>query len=84
VFGHVWLRPGLTRRERRLVTIACVGTSDAAGAIWAHVTSALGSGDVSYDEMQEVIAQFEAYAGSEPAEALQEVASQWRASQQEP
>ncbi|MBV8431472.1 MAG: carboxymuconolactone decarboxylase family protein, partial [Solirubrobacterales bacterium] len=78
VFGHLWLRPGLTRRERRLITIPCVGVSDAAGPIWSHVTSALGSGDISFDEMVEVILHFRAYAGTPRAEALQGVADQWR------
>lgn len=79
VFGHLWLRPGLTRRERRLITIPCVGVSDAIGPIWSHVTSALGSGDVSYEEMQEIILQFSAYAGNVRAQVLQDVASQWQA-----
>src|SRR5437763_1694519 len=47
VFGHLWLRPGLTRRERRLVTVPCVGVSDAMNPIWSHVTSALASGDLA-------------------------------------
>ena len=63
VFGHLWQRPGLTRRERRLITIPCAGVSDAIGPIQSHVTSALGSSDVSYDEMQELIVHFSAYAG---------------------
>ena len=79
VFGHVWQRPGLTRRERRLVTIPCVGVSDAIGPIWSHVTSALGSGDVSYEEMGEIIAQFRAYAGEPRAQLLEDVATQWQA-----
>ncbi len=33
VFGHLWLRPGLTRRQRRLITIPCVGVSDAMNPI---------------------------------------------------
>lgn len=77
VFGHLWQRPGLTRRERRLVTIACVGVSDAMGPIWSHVTSALGSGDVAYDEMQELILHFAAYSGVAKAQVLQDVAQQW-------
>jgi len=81
VFGHLWLRPGLTRRERRLITVACVGMCDAAIPIWSHVTSALASGDLAYDEMQEVILQFNAYAGATRARALQDVAAQWKASQ---
>jgi 4-carboxymuconolactone decarboxylase len=80
VFGHVWLRPGLTRRERRLITVASVGMADAAIPIWSHVTSALASGDISDDEMQEVILQFSAYASKPRAKALQDVAEQWKAS----
>ena len=81
VFGHLWLRPGLTRRERRLITIPCVGVSDAIGPIWSHVTSALGSGDISYEEMEEIIVQFRAYAGDARADVLAGVATQWRAQQ---
>ena len=80
VFGHVWLRPGLTVRERRLVTIPCVGVSDAANPIWSHVTSALGSGDVSYEEMLELILHVSAYAGAPRAQRLQDVAVGWQAS----
>lgn len=78
VFGHLWLRPGLTRRERRLITIPCVGVGDAIGPIWSHVTSALGSGDVTYDEMQEIILHFSAYAGMPRASVLRDVALQWQ------
>jgi 4-carboxymuconolactone decarboxylase len=81
VFGHLWQRPGLTRRERRLITIPCVGVSDAFGPIWSHVTSALGSGDVAYDEMEELIDHFESLAGTPRAQALRDVAAQWKADQ---
>jgi 4-carboxymuconolactone decarboxylase len=79
VFGHVWTRPGLTRRDRRLVTIPCVGLSDAATPISSHVGSALGSGDVTWDEMQELILQFSAYSGFAKGEALHDAAQRWRA-----
>ena len=82
VFGHLWIRPGLTRRERRLITIPCVGVSDAVNPIWSHVTSALGSGDISYVEMQELILHFSVYSTMERAEMLQDVATQWKASNQ--
>jgi 4-carboxymuconolactone decarboxylase len=81
VFGHLWQRPGLTRRERRLVTVACVGVSDAVGPIYSHVTSALGSGDITYDEMQELILQFGAYSGIAKAQVLQDTATQWHDAQ---
>ena len=79
VFGHLWMRPGLTRRERRLITIPCVGVSEALGPIWSHVTSALGSGDVSYAEMEALIAHFGTYAGEIRARSLFDVARQWQA-----
>ena len=46
VFGHVWQRPGLNRRDRRFVTVACVGVCEAPIPISAHVGSALKSGDI--------------------------------------
>jgi 4-carboxymuconolactone decarboxylase len=79
VFGHVWKRPGLSRRDRRLVTIACVGLSDARTPIDSHVGSALGSGDITWDEMQEIILHFSAYYGVPKGEALHDAARRWRA-----
>jgi len=78
VFGHLWLRPGLSRRDRRLITIPSVGVGDAFGPIWSHVTSALGSGDVSPSEMEELIVHFSVYAGTARAKPLHDVASQWQ------
>lgn len=51
VFGEMWLRPGLGMRERRLITLACVGFQDAEYPIMSHVYAALKSGDVSFAEM---------------------------------
>ena len=79
VFGHMWRRPGLSRRDRRLVTLPCVGLSDAIGPIHSHVNSALSSGDVTYDEMQEICLQFSAYYGFAKGEVLQDAAERWRA-----
>jgi 4-carboxymuconolactone decarboxylase len=71
VFGHVWLRPGLTRRERRIITIACVGIDDSPAPLNSHIGSALESGDISVTEMDEIILQFSAYYGFAKAEAMQ-------------
>jgi 4-carboxymuconolactone decarboxylase len=77
VFGHVWERPGLTRRERRLITVACVGASEALTPIMTHVTTALASGDIPYDTMQEVILQFAIECGFARAQVLADVAADW-------
>lgn len=74
VFGHLWQRPALGRRERRLITVACVGVSDALGPIYSHVGSALESGDITTDEMNEVILQFSAYSGFPKGRVLQQAA----------
>lgn len=79
VFGHLWQRPGLCRRERRLITVAAVGVSGALGPIYSHVNSALESGDVSRSEMNEVILQFSAYSGFPKGRVLQQAADEsWR------
>jgi 4-carboxymuconolactone decarboxylase len=80
VFGHVWQRPGLGRRDRRFLTVACVGVDEAPMPISSHVGSALTSGDISKTEMEELILQFRAYDTDRRADALQAAAeSTWTA-----
>ncbi len=76
VFGHMWQRPKLGRVERRLATIPCVGISRAVMPMHSHVGSALGSGDLSKDQMDEVILQYAAYEGAERGEQLQAIAEE--------
>ncbi|KWX19993.1 carboxymuconolactone decarboxylase [Mycolicibacterium wolinskyi] len=63
VFGEMWQRPGLGMKERRLITVACVAFQDAEIPILSHVYAALKSGDVSFDEMDELALHFAAYYG---------------------
>ena len=70
VFGHVWQRPGLSRRDRRLITLPCAAISDAPIPIQAHVTSALHSGDITKQEMDEIALHFSIYYGFAKGEAL--------------
>ena len=53
VFGEMWPRPGLTRKERRWVTLACVATTGVAIPVQTHVYAALASGDCTLEEMDE-------------------------------
>jgi 4-carboxymuconolactone decarboxylase len=76
VFGHVWQRPGLSRRDRRLITLACVGLDDSVMPIRSHVGAALQSTDISLDEMREVALQFSAYYGFAKGEFLSQVAEE--------
>lgn len=70
VFGEMWLRPGLGRKERRLITVACVAFQDAELPIQSHVYAALKSGDVSSTEMDELALHFAAYYGWPKASRL--------------
>jgi 4-carboxymuconolactone decarboxylase len=74
VFGHVWQRPRLGRRDRRVVTVACVGLCEAPIPISSHVGSALNTGDISKAEMDELILQFRAYDGDRRADTLRDAA----------
>jgi 4-carboxymuconolactone decarboxylase len=72
VFGDLWKRSGLSRRDRRWVTIPCVGLDDAEGPIQSHVYSALRSGDIAFDEMRELVLHFAVYSGWPKASFLQQ------------
>jgi len=71
VFGELWDRPGLSRKERRLVTLACVAAAAVEEPINQHVYAALASGDISREEFQEVVLHFAYYAGWPRASAFE-------------
>src|SRR4051794_24739609 len=71
VFGELWDRPGLSRRDRRWVTLACVAAAAVPEPIRQHVHAALASGDISREEFQEFVLHFAYYAGWPRASALE-------------
>jgi 4-carboxymuconolactone decarboxylase len=78
VFGHVWKRPNLSRRERRIITVACVAIDDSPLPLLSHVGAALRSRDISVDEMNELALQFSAYYGFAKGQQLDHTAkAQW-------
>ena len=72
VFGEMWRRPGLNRRDRRWITLACVGLDDTIIPIQSHVYSAMKSDDITYDEMRELVLQFAAHSGWPKAQFIQQ------------
>lgn len=78
VFAEVWQRPGLTRRERRFITLPCAAAADAERPLRDHVYAALNSGDVSIVEMQETVLHFAVYGGWPKASRFNQVVDeQW-------
>ena len=62
VFGEIWPRPGLTTRDRRMVSLTC--TAMAPGpALATHVEAALKSGDLDIEAIEEWIIHLAHYAG---------------------
>lgn len=77
VFGSVWTRPGLDRKERRWITLATVAMTGSPVAIEHHVSSALASGDISRDEFNEFVLHFAHYAGWPLAATVYGVFRKW-------
>ncbi len=71
VFGELWDRPGLSRRDRRFITLACVGAAAVDVPIEQHVYAALASGDLTREELQEFVLHFAYYSGWPRASALE-------------
>ena len=62
LFGDVWERPGLSKRDRSLITVAMLTAMYRSGQLPGHVNRALDNG-VTKDEIGEVITHVAFYAG---------------------
>ena len=62
VFGDVWERKGLAKRDRSLITVASLVTQGAEEQLRGHLMRALNNG-VTKDEIKEVFMQAACYAG---------------------
>jgi 4-carboxymuconolactone decarboxylase len=70
VFGEMWRRGVLTPRDRRWITLSCVGAMDAAVPIESHVWAALNSGDITNEEFDEFVLFFGTQLGWPKASVL--------------
>jgi 4-carboxymuconolactone decarboxylase len=61
LYGEIWTRPTLSRRERRIITICCAAFVDQ--DVDAHLYAALKSGDLSFEELQELVLHYAVYVG---------------------
>lgn len=70
VFGEMWRRGVLTPRDRRFITLACVGAAGAITPIETHVWAALKSDDLTYAEYDEFVLHFATQLGWPKASVL--------------
>jgi 4-carboxymuconolactone decarboxylase len=62
LFGDVWERPGLSKRDRSLITVAALIAMYRGDQLTGHIERALANG-VTRDEIGEVITHMAFYAG---------------------
>ena len=62
LFGDVWERPGLSKRDRSLITVAMLTALYRTGQVPGHINRALDNG-VTKDEIGELITHVAFYAG---------------------
>jgi 4-carboxymuconolactone decarboxylase len=74
LYGEVWTRERyLTRRDRRIISICCAAAVSAVGPAREHLRAALASGDLSYEELQELVVHFAVYCGWALGEQLDDL-----------
>lgn len=66
LFGDVWDRPDLSKRDRSLVTVACLVSLYRTNELPFHLKRAIENG-VTKDELIEAITHLAFYAGWPPA-----------------
>jgi 4-carboxymuconolactone decarboxylase len=64
VFGEIWNRPGLSIRDRRLLTMGVLAAFGQSETFALHAAGALRSGDVDADQLREIVLHLSYYAGS--------------------
>src|SRR5207237_10803529 len=62
VYGDVWERPGLSKRDRSLITVASLVAMNRGEQLRGHVARAIDNG-VTKDEIVEIITHMAFYSG---------------------
>src|SRR5690242_21823646 len=75
LFGEVWERPGLSKRDRSLITVATLVAGYRTNELPFHLKRALENG-VTRDELVEVITHLAFYAGWPAASTAVTIARQ--------
>jgi len=75
IYGEVWERPGLSRRDRSLITVAALLAMGRDQQLEGHLGRALANG-VTRDEISELITHLAFYAGWPAAMTAAQVAKE--------
>jgi 4-carboxymuconolactone decarboxylase len=82
LFAELWARPGLSRRDRRLITLTVLMGFGSEMALNLHFGAAMRSGDLSDQEIDELILHAAHYAGWPTAAVASQVVARLRAERQ--
>ena len=63
LFAQIWTRPGLTIKERRLISLSVASAVGSTEGFAAHLRGGLESGDLTEAELWEWLIHFTQYAG---------------------
>ena len=63
LFADIWLRPGLSDRDRRLLLIGLLTGSGGHDVLQIQVPAALQSGDLTPENLREIVVFLSHYAG---------------------
>jgi 4-carboxymuconolactone decarboxylase len=63
LMGRIWTRPGLARRDRRLVTLTIAAVTGQRDPLRNHLRASLESGDLTLAELHEWIIHLAHYGG---------------------
>ena len=64
LYGEIWTREEhLSRRDRRIISICCSAAVGVEGETKAHVEAALTNGELTLEELQELVVHFAVYVG---------------------
>lgn len=78
LFADVWARPGLSLRERRLITLTVLVMGGNEMALRLHFGAAMRSGDLSDAEIDELLLHLAHYAGWPAAAVATQVVRELR------
>ena len=63
LFGDVWGREGLSIRDRRLITMGVIAATGGADTFVIQVRAALANGELTPDQVREILIHLAPYAG---------------------